>query len=246
MTWFSRWGLLVAVACVLTHSGQSAAFSVFDYSRFVAMYQQLQEVGRLVTQVRTSERLIRNSATRLRSGQILQDPLYGIQRLAADVRIIGYRFDTISQQYHHLFPDEQAVRNTTPEEVQLMASSWDTEIQQSALVAARAQTTVSQLDSSARASEALLAAAQNATEDDQGSKLAALQALVKMLAVVNDDLGRLGSVLASTERVNAALAATEGASERAVEERHRRLKESYLEGTGSVPEVDRRFLGSGR
>jgi P-type conjugative transfer protein TrbJ len=202
---------------------------VEDPARFVEMLEQLRQASKLFDQLQAGVAALENAAQRLTSlPQSPDDVLRQYRSITSDVNMIGYRIDTITRQFHRVFPDEAAIRNTPPGDVGNLSESWDREIYLSSLAAQRSQSTLQSIDGNTRTSAQLLQRSEGSS-----SMVAQLQVLVRMIEGVNNDLEQLSVTLATTERINSSLAATEASSRDVVAERRRRLLEDYSRPTPS-------------
>jgi conjugal transfer/entry exclusion protein len=185
---------------------------------------------------------LQNAATRLRGGNLVDDILIGHRNITADINAISYSIETVSTQFQRVFPNDEAVRNTPPSDVADLKNGWDREIHQSGLAAARAQSSLSIIERNTASANQILESSKATTQNNEGSELAKLQAVVQMLGVINSDLTTLATTIATTERVNASLAGAEASEYDVSVERSRRLRQGYADPTPNIPEIDSRFL----
>jgi P-type conjugative transfer protein TrbJ len=211
------------VALALVVQPASAQIPVYDPSRYLSMVRQLQKAAQVFQQLSSGAQLLQNAARKLpTSFRSVEDILLGVRTLTGDVNAIGYRIETVSRQFHALFPDEAAVHDTDPRDTAELSERWDREIHMSALAAERSQTTLSRIDTNTRSARDLV---QSSSNND--SVVAQLQVLVQMIEVINSDLASLSTTLDATERVNSTLAATQASSREVEKERRRRLLQAY-------------------
>lgn len=217
--------------------GQATGLPVVDMGRWTAMKTVLDQATGVLSQLQAGADTLKDAAQRLpRSGSSFDDILLGIRRLTSDVDSIGFRVETVTRQYKRLFPDEAAVHDTSPKEINELQESWDQEIHVASLTAARSQTTLASIDTNTRSAKDVLQ-----RSSDQKSAVAQLQAMVKMIEIINSDLANLSATISATERVNSSLAVSEVSSRFAAEERRRRLLEAY-DARHDTPGIDGRFL----
>jgi conjugal transfer/entry exclusion protein len=216
---------------------------VFDVARWGDMYLMLKEVEKITAKVRAAQAHIENAAASLGGGNLVDDILSGHRYLTSDIRSISYSIDTVTTQFETLFPNQEAAAHVDPSDVPALQSSWDQEIQQSGLAAARAQTALSRIDSNTRSAMAILERSKATTggTSDEGSKLAKLQALVQMLGIVNSDLTTLATTLAASERVNSEVAAAEASEQALGDAQVERMLRDYR-ANQPIPEIDARIL----
>ena len=218
-------GAAAALGALVTLGRPAKAWviPVEDVARFAEMVEQLRQAERLFNQLQAGVGALENAARRLTALPQSPDEFFRYFRtLKSTSNTIGYRIDTISRQYKRIFPDEAAIRNTPAKDVRELSESWDNEIYLSSLDAQRTQSSLKTIEANTRTSSELLQASNGSS-----SAVAQLQALVRMIEVINSDLEQLSATLATTERVNASLAASDASSLDVVVERRRRLLEGY-------------------
>ena len=145
---------------------------------------------------------------------------------------------TVSSQFRRVFPDDEAVQSTPSSDVAELRSGWNQEIHHSALAASRAQTALSTIERNTTSADAILEASKTTTQNDEGSALAKLQAVVQMLGVINSDL----TTIATTERVNTSLAVTDASEHDVASDQARRMMRGYSESPRRIERVDSRLL----
>lgn len=233
-------GAALCGLAVLDSPAHGYVLPVVDVAKFTAFLAQLEEMDRLYQQGQAVLNHIKSAGKRLRGVSLTPDPLRLVERLAGDVHGIGFRLQTVSQQFDSVFPDEQAIADTDPKDFQQMSEQWDAELQQTTMVAARAQATALRMEESARATESIVRASEQG--GGEGSKLAALQALVKMLGVVNRDMGVLASSISASQRVNASIAAISTAEKASAAQRHESMMQGYSSGNVATQGLEKSFL----
>jgi hypothetical protein len=216
---------------------------VVDVARWWDMFYMLQNVARMTQQVQASLTHIQNAASSLGGGNLVDDILIGHRYLTADIRSIGYSMDTVTRQFETLFPSQEKAPSVAPADVPAVRGSWDQEIQQSGLAAARAQTALSRMDTNTRSAIDILERSQATTggTSDEGSQLAKLQALVQMLGIINSDVATLATTLAASERVNADVAAAEASDQDLADQQAQRMLRDFT-APQPIPEIDPRIL----
>lgn len=158
------------------------------------------------------------------------------QSLIRDVRSIGYTLDRVNSQFERLYPNEQAVRNMRPSEFRNTSRDMNRELYSSALVAARAQTTLRTIEAKNAEARKVLSRSQG-----NGSQVAQLQAALQMLGLVHQNRVSITQTVSSAGRVSSNLAAAGVTERRIARERKRRLLRDY-DRPSSSPGIDRRFL----
>jgi type IV secretion system protein TrbJ len=212
----------LALACV-GRSASAAGVPVVDMSRWTAMKSVLDQATSMLNQLQAGANLLQDASARLpRSISSFDDILLGMRRLTSDVDAIGYRMETVTRQFKRMFPDKEAVQDIQPREMNTLQEGWDQEIHMASLTAARSQTTLSTIDTNTRSAKDVLERSSN-----QKSAVAQLQAMVKMIEIINSDLANLATTISASERVNSTLAVTEVSSREVAAERRRRLLKAY-------------------
>lgn len=231
---------------VLTALGPAPAHAVvvpvYDPARFFQMIALLDQVEALTSSLTEGLTQLRNAASSLGRGNLVDDILIGHRNLTSDLRTISYRMETVSTQFRRVFPNEEAARNTPSSDVDELRSGWNQEIHHSALAASRAQTALSNIERNTASANAILEASKETTQQNEGSELAKLQAVVQMLGVINSDLTTLATTIAATERVNTSVAATDAAEYDVATEQARRMMRGYASPSGQIRNVDSRLL----
>jgi conjugal transfer/entry exclusion protein len=220
-------GTLSALALVLPRSVGAVGIPVVDASRWLTTSKMIQDIIQLTTQISNTLQQVKNAAVGLGRGNLLDDILIAERNLTADLHSISYSMATISTQFHQVFPDREAARHVSPDDASRVRSGWDQELHQSALAASRAQSSLSRIEDNSRAAVALLEASKASVDSDEGSRLAKLQVLVKMLGIINSDLTTLSTTIATTERLNADDAAAQASDQELEAARVDRMTHDY-------------------
>ena len=228
----SRAPILLAVVIATSTAAWALPIPVIpvvDVERAVQTAAMLRDVIATTAKVNAALDHLRNAATSLGGGNLVQDILIGQRYLTADIRAISYSMETVSAQYQAVFPDAEAARNVSAADAAELRNNWDQEIQQSSLAASRAQASLSRLDANTKSAADILERSMATTggTNDQGSELAKLQALVQMLGVINSDLTTLSTTIATTERLNTAVAAAESSDEAVEAAKAERMLRDY-------------------
>lgn len=232
----------LAIAAVRPSPAAAIVIPVYDPGRFLEMAGLLVQVAELTQTLTNGLTQLQNSARALGRGNLVDAILIGHRDITSDLRSISYRMETVSSQFRRVFPDEQAVQNTPSSDVAELRSGWNQEIHHSALAASRAQSALSTIEQNTTSANAILDASKTTTQNDEGSQLAKLQAVVQMLGVINSDLTTLASTIATTERVNTSLAATEASEHDVATDQARRMMRGYSESPRRIERVDPRLL----
>jgi len=232
----------VFLAAVRPRAASAIVIPVYDPGRFIEMVALLGQVAQLTETLRNGLTQLENSARALGRGNLLDAILIGHRDITSDLRSISYRMETVSSQFRRVFPNDQAVQNTPASDIAELRSGWNQEIHHSALAASRAQTALASIERNSTSANAILDASKTTTQNDEGSALAKLQAVVQMLGVINSDLTTLATTIATTERVNTSLAATEAAEHDVASDQARRMMRGYSASPRRIERVDSRLL----
>ena len=199
---------------------QLAAILAELITQGLTMVNQLQQ---LQTQVRYTEQTLRQLDSTSFSGLVnsFNTLRWNYQSLAGQVQTIRFAASHVQSDFNRLFPkDRTAWRNVPSAEFGTRYGSWQTEISNSSLVAMSAQ---AQIDMLKRQNDVMM----DILRQSQGAngELRQLQLINQSLAKIHDRLGTVVEVLATGQRVTAALAAS-GAGERMMirESKQRRLE----------------------
>lgn len=240
-------GLAVVCSLVLNPARPALALPIVipveDLARFEAMRLMLVNVATITQQVGNVLAHVQNAAASLGGGNLVDDILLGHRRLTADLAAISYSTDTVTQQFRSVFPDQEAAKQISPSDAAELRTVWDRELHQSALAASRAQSALSTVERNTKSAQTILERSMATTggAGDEGSRLAKLQALVQMLGVINSDLTTLATTIATTERVNASVAAAGASDEELEAAKAERMLRDYAKDD-PIPEIDPRVL----
>jgi conjugal transfer/entry exclusion protein len=232
--------LIALLLCVFTDTARAWVIPVEDATRWLEMYYMLRyRVIPLTQQIQRTLEHVKNAAQGLGDGNLVEDILLAHRRLTSDLRSISYSVDTVTAQFRAVFPDDQAAAHVDPADVPALRSGWDNEIHQSSLAAARAQSALSTVERNTASAQSILerSKATAGAAGDEGSRLAKLQALVQMLGVINSDLTTLATTIATTERVNASIAAAGASDEELEAAQAERMLRDY-DKSEPIPDVD--------
>jgi hypothetical protein len=236
--WF---GAALALA-LCARSGPAPAaiivIPVFDVNRWWEMYLMLRDVQRVTDQVFAAMTRLQNAAASLGGGNLVDDILLAQRRLTGDINAISYSVETVTTEFETVFPTSEAAQHISPSDAVALRQSWDREIHQSGLAAARAQSALSTVERNTASTQLILERSKATTggTNDEGSQLAKLQAVVQMLGVINSDLTTLATTIATTERVNASIAAGDSSDEELERARAERMMRDYA-GPSAIPDI---------
>jgi P-type conjugative transfer protein TrbJ len=183
----------------------------------------LNQLQQLETQVRYTEQTLRQLDPTSFNGLVnsFNTLRWNYQSLVGQVQTIRFTANHVQSDFNRLFPkDRTAWRSVPSSDFDRRYASWQTEISNSSLVAMSAQT---QIDLLKRQNDVMM----DILRQSQGAngELRQLQLINQSLGKIHDRLGTVVEVLATGQRVTAALAAS-GAGERMMirESKQRRLE----------------------
>lgn len=233
---------LAAFAVPSLLSTRARAFVVED---LIGLAQLAAQTGLTSAQVATTLQQVealRRAALQLdpRSYQSVMDLLSGngvdFLALTRDLRSMGYSVERVNARYRTLFPDEQAMRNMTPEQFKTAGKDMNDEIYSSALVAARAQTSLRNIEANNIEARNILG-----RSEGNDSQVAQIQSALQMLGLIHQNLVSITQTLSSAGRVTSNVAVTRVTHRRMAGERRERRRRDWTQ-PADIPEVDRRFL----
>ncbi len=174
------------------------------------VYLQLQSMQQQV-------QALRNAALQLdpRSYQSVQNLLAGNEvnylSLIRDVQSMGYSLERVNTRFRQLYPDDRAVKNMRPDQLEATSRDMNEEIHASALVAARSQTTLRTIEANNTEARNILSRSAG-----NGSQVAQLQSAVQMLGLIHQNLVGINQMLSASSRVTSNVA-VRGVTERRME-----------------------------
>ena len=235
--------LLAAAALALAWAEPArGAVPVVDGSSIAQLISQIVETQQQIETTFRQVEALQNAARQLdpSSYRSINDLLRGnevnFMALLQDIRTMGYNVERVNDQFRRIFPDERAVRNMRARDHENTAREMNREVHSAALVAARAQTTLSTIEANNREAQAILS-----RSEDSDSQVAQMQSAIQMLAVVHQNLVAITQTVNSAGRVSSDIAAAAVTERRIARERRRRLLLNYGRPSRG-PGIDRRFL----
>jgi P-type conjugative transfer protein TrbJ len=235
------------VGCAVSPSLPSTAhaFPVIDPAGILQLVAQWQQVQAQVQTTANQVNALRAAALQLdpRSYQNVQNLLAGNDvnylSLLRDVQSMGYTVERVNTRFRQLFPDEQAVRNMTPAQADAASRGMNQEVYSSALVAARAQSTLRTIEDNNVEARNILS-----RSEGNSSQVAQLQAALQMLGLIHQNVVSITQTISASGRV-ASNQAVRRVTERRIErERAARMMRGYAQDE-PIPEIDARFLQGG-
>jgi P-type conjugative transfer protein TrbJ len=193
-------------------------------SQGLAIASQLEQ---LQTQVRYTEQTLRQlDPTSFRGLLNTFNTLrWNYQSLAGQVQTISFTANHVQSDFNRLFPkDKDAWRGARSSDFDRYYTGWQTEISNSSLVAMSAQT---QIDLLRRQNDVMT----DILRQSQGAngELRQLQLINQSLAKIHDRLGTVVEVLATSQRVTAALAASTSGQNLMIRESKQRRLDGYTD-----------------
>jgi P-type conjugative transfer protein TrbJ len=191
-------------------------------SQGITMANQLEQ---LQAEVRYTEQTLKQLDPTSFSGLLNTfDTLrWNYQSLVGQVQTIAFTANHVQSDFSRLFPkDKNAWKSVSSSEFDSRYASWQTEISNSSLVAMSAQTQIDLLKQQNDVMMEILRQSQGAN-----GELRQLQLINQSLAKIHDRLGTIVEVLATGQRVTAALAATMSGEKLMIRESKQRRLDGY-------------------
>jgi P-type conjugative transfer protein TrbJ len=191
-------------------------------SQGITLANQLEQ---LQSEVRYTEQTLRQLDPTSFSGLLNTfDTLrWSYQSLAGQVQTISFTANHVQSDFNRMFPkDKAAWKRVGSSDFDSHYATWQTEISNSALVAMSAET---QIDLLKRQNDVMM----DILRQSQGAngELRQLQLINQSLAKIHDRLGTMVEVMATGQRVTAALAATMSGEKLMIRESKQRRLEGY-------------------
>ena len=241
-TFSRRFTLLSLLALPLVWARSAMAVPVIDVAGIAQTIAQIAETIRQIEVMRDQVRSLQNAARQLdpRSYQgieaLLRDGDLSFEALTRDISSIGYTLERVNREFRRLFPNEHAVRNMRASEHEATNRRMNAEVYDAALVATRAQTTLSAIESNNKEAQEILR-----RSEGNGSQVAQLQSALQMLALMHHNLVAITQTVNTAGRVSSDLAAAAVTERRMQREKRRRLLRGHNRN-GRSPGIDWRFL----
>lgn len=229
--------LAVAVAACLVAPGASrrARADLFggDVAELAAILSELisqglqlaSQLDQLQKEVRYTEQTLRQLDPSSFSSLVntFNTLRWNYQSLAGQARTISFTANHVQSDFTRLFPkDKTAWRSVSSSDFDGYYTGWQTEISNSSLVAMSAQTQIDLLKKQNDVMMDILRQSQGAN-----GELRQLQLINQSLAKIHDRLGTVVEVLATGQRVTAALAASGSGEQLMIRESKQRRLDGY-------------------
>lgn len=224
---------------------EAHALVVEDVAGILQVIAQYSETAQQVLTTQRQVEQLRAAARQLdpRSYRSVQNLLSGndvnFLALTRDLQSMGYSIRRVNQRFQRLFPDERAVSTMRPKEFRESSRAMNKEVHDSALAAARAQTTLRTIEQNDLEARNILS-----RSEGNGSQVAQLQSALQMLALIHQNLVSITQTIATAGRVSSNIAARDVTERRIDRERQLRLMRDYNQRSSSPP-IDSRFLQEG-
>jgi P-type conjugative transfer protein TrbJ len=222
---------------LLEGSASATGLPVIDGAGIAQIAIQAAEVWAQLQSMQQQVQALRNAALQLdpRSYQSVRNLLAGNDvnylSLIRDVRSMGYSLERVNTRFRQLFPDDDAVKNMRPDQLEATSRDMNKEIHSSALVAARSQTTLRTIEANNTEARNIL----NRSAGN-GSQVAQLQSAIQMLVLIHQNLVGINQTMSASSRVTSNVA-VRAATERSMErERSARMLRGYS-NPERIPEV---------
>lgn len=193
-------------------------------SNLVSMYETLK--NQLSALERTLSHLSLSSFSDVM--QTIRATQFTYNMIAGDVRSIGYTINAVNQRYRQLFPNN--VTTQKPADMRTTAAGWHQETLDAALVAQRSQSSLSTIQNNTDRATAILTNSSTAE-----GVVGQLQAINQMLGVISSQMNSVISVLDTTGRITADVAATNASQNVVTIEKKGRNLDNYTDRGPSTP-----------
>jgi P-type conjugative transfer protein TrbJ len=236
--------IIAALALPLALGRPARAFPVIDVAGIAQVVAQWTEVQAQLAATQAQVAALQSAARQLdpRSYQSVQNLLAGdavnYQSLVRDVQSMGYTLDRVNAQFKQYFPDEQTVHTMQPAQFEETSRNMNRELYESALVSARAQTTLQTIESNNIEARNVLS-----RSEGNESQVAQLQAALQMLGLIHHNLVGINQLVSSAGRVTSNVTVRAVTERRIEHERASRMMRDYT-APSDIPEIDSRFLQS--
>lgn len=217
-----------ALTFLRANSARATGLPVIDALGIKQITDQIKSTTKQIQETQRQVAYLQNAARKLdprsyRSiGALLEGDNLTLDDITRDVTNIGYTLNRVDRTFKKMFPEDKDVRKMKASEHAETSRQMNSELYASALVAHRAQTSLSKIeDNNARAKEIL----QRSEAED--SQVAQLQSATQMLALVHDNLVAITRTVSSASRVSTDIAAAGVTENRLARERRRRSVEGF-------------------
>lgn len=228
---------LLAFPPLLEPLASAQGLPVIDAAGIAQIAVEAVQVSAQLQSMQQQVQALRSAALQLdpRSYQSVQTLLSGndvnYAALTRDVQSMGYSLDRVNSRFRQLYPDDAAVKNMRPDQMEATSRDMNQEIHASALVAARAQTTLRATEQNDTEARNILKRSQ-----DNGSQVAQLQSAIQMLGLIHQTLVGINQTMSTAARVTSNVAVRAATERRMERERADRMLRGYS-SPATIPEV---------
>jgi P-type conjugative transfer protein TrbJ len=232
-------GVLALFALPFLLEPTAAAFGmpVVDGAGLVQIATEAGNVWSQLQSMQQQVQALRAAALQLdpRSNQSVRNLLAGndvnYQSLIRDVQSMGYSLERVNARFRQLYPDDAAVKNMRPDQLEATSRDMNQEIHASALVAARSQSTLRSIEENDTEARNILS-----RSEGNGSQVAQLQSAIQMLGLIHQTLVGINQTMSTAGRVTSNVAVRAATERRIERERSDRMLRGYS-APQPIPEV---------
>jgi len=208
---------------------ESAILSAILGEDIVQVAHMAETVANLYTQIRQLERIFDQGTTLLQNFKNPRDILEFIRfartllaqggLIERNIRLLHFKLMSIDEDRKKVFPE---LTDVPTDEFKAKARTWNAALQESSMVAMRAQTSVASL-------QARLDYAKKLQEDSESAEgvVGQLQIMTKMLGLLHADLTALEVNLVYGQRVTATWGGVQSAEQERSAEENQRMLQNY-------------------
>ena len=229
--------MLLALPSLLEPTASAQGLPVIDAAGIAQIAMEAVQVSAQLQSMQQQVQALRSAALQLdpRSYQSVQALLSGndvnYAALTRDVQSMGYSLERVNSRFRQLYPDDVAVKNMRPDQLESTSRDMNQEIHASALVAARAQTTLRTIEQNDAEARNILSRSQG-----NGSQVAQLQSAIQMLGLIHQTLVDINQTMSTAGRVTSNVAVRAATERRMERERANRMLRGYS-SPATIPEV---------
>lgn len=193
---------VLALARLLEPTASATGLPVLDVAGIAQVAKEAEYVSSQLQSMQQQVQALRSAALQLdpRSYRSVQNLLSGnevnYQSLIRDVQSMGYSLDRVNTRFRQLYPDDAAVKKMRPDQLEATSRDMNKEIHASALVAARSQTTLRDIEQNNTEARNILSRSQG-----NGSQVAQLQSAIQMLGLIHQTLVGINQTMSTAGHV---------------------------------------------
>jgi conjugal transfer/entry exclusion protein len=233
----------LATTCFCWTGVAPAQFAVVDVANIAQIGKQITEGLAQLQATENQVNALRNAARQLDPSNyrgiegLLTGQDLNVNAILGDVRTIGFTLDRVNSQFAQIFPNQQAVQNMRATDFDSTTQNMHQELYNSAIVAARAQSSLESIEASDTEAKAIL-------ERSQGtdSQVAQLESAIQMLALIHQNLVAITMSVNAAGRLASDVTAQAVVGRRVEREKRARLLDGYANHDDAIPDIDSNFL----